>query len=212
MHTFCRRAINFINNNYINQGQFPELEQWDFLEYLNQDKQPWQDNKKQIWCDPGHALEFIGLALKVYYAIKSCSPKHKKEIQSLEKMANTIFLPTLIHVFDYGYQTNSHGIMKAYNLKDRNAINSDMPWWSLPETIRAVSELKSLVKESNDLDRILNTAHQAHQNHFLRKDFHLYAYQTRGINNKAIDIIPAMPDTDPIYHTGLSLIDALKHI
>jgi hypothetical protein len=36
------------------------------------------------------------------------------------------------------------------------------------------------------------------------------AYQTRNAKGKVVKVIPATPDADPGYHTGLSLIDAIK--
>ena len=35
------------------------------------------------------------------------------------------------------------------------------------------------------------------------------AYQTIDRTGKPVDVIPATPDADPGYHTGLSLIDML---
>ena len=35
------------------------------------------------------------------------------------------------------------------------------------------------------------------------------AYQTVALDGNPVDIIPATPDADPGYHTGLSLIDML---
>ena len=35
----------------------------------------------------------------------------------------------------------------------------------------------------------------------------MMAYQTRDALGKVIKVIPATPDADPGYHTGLSIID-----
>jgi hypothetical protein len=38
---------------------------------------------------------------------------------------------------------------------------------------------------------------------------HLMAYQTLDRDGHPIDVTPGMPDADPGYHTGMSLIDAI---
>ena len=36
------------------------------------------------------------------------------------------------------------------------------------------------------------------------------AYQTRNASGEPTDVIPATPDADPGYHTGLAIIDFLR--
>ena len=43
----------------------------------------------------------------------------------------------------------------------------------------------------------------------MNRKAHLMAYQTVDANGQPADVIPATPDADPGYHTGLSIIDYL---
>jgi hypothetical protein len=47
-------------------------------------------------------------------------------------------------------------------------------------------------------------------NSFINPEVHLMAWQTRNLAGKPIELIPATPDADPGYHTGLSIIDFIR--
>jgi len=47
---------------------------------------------------------------------------------------------------------------------------------------------------------------------FVNPDVHLMARQTLSRNGIPVETIPATPDADPGYHTGLSIIDFLNCI
>ena len=62
--------------------------------------------------------------------------------------------------------------------------------------------------QSRPLLDIASKSYEAYQ-HYVRPDLNHLPIQTRGADGRPIDVIPAMPDADPLYHTGLSLIDVL---
>jgi hypothetical protein len=83
------------------------------------------------------------------------------------------------------------------------------PWWSLPETIRAAAKGFARTKNA-ELLAIWHAAHEAFFTHYWRASPPL-AYQTRNLDGP-VDYVPATPDLDPAYHTGLSFLGAIEAI
>ncbi|MBQ7393629.1 MAG: AGE family epimerase/isomerase [Lentisphaeria bacterium] len=195
--------IRFIMENHVNQGQFPELQKWDFVESLDAEKKCWKDGD-MVFSDPGHALEFAGLAGKCLLVLQK-QGKKAGLIADAAKVLPEIF----VHVFDYGYNPYAGGICKGYDLTSRKAVNSDMPWWSLPETTRAGAQLLRLYPgiQTAAIAGRTGEAMQAFMQGFLQKNG--FGCQTRDAEGKIIQVIPAVSDADPGYHTNLSLMDVL---
>ena len=195
--------IDYIFKYHVNLGQYDYLEKFDFIEAIDQNFQPWRDGSA-IMCDPGHALEFIGLATKCLLVM--CTQK----IHSALIERSGAILPELFrHIFRLGFNPISGGIVKSFELYSRRPINSDMPWWNLPEAIRAGRALMALYPDRSDgIESLIEMAFQAFTNGYLQPNG--FACQTRDVSGKIIDTIPAVPDADPGYHTNLSLIDALS--
>ena len=193
--------IQYIIQYHINQGDYPELQKYDFIESLDSNKKPWRDGSV-IFSDPGHALEFTGLAGKCLLILL----RQGKKAELVEQAVN--LLPQVFcHVFDYGFNRKAGGISKGFDLVSRMPTNSDMPWWSLPETVRAGLEMATLCPElcSQILLRA-GAAFQAFTQGFLQDNG--FGCQTRSAKGNIINVIPAVSDADPGYHTNLSLMDA----
>lgn len=196
--------IRFIFRYHINLNPGEELKQFDFIESLDANRRPWRDNG-DILCDPGHALEFVGLASKCLLEMR-----RQNRHTALLAEAATVLPGVFRHIFDLGFLP-AGGIVKSYNLTQRQAQNSDMPWWSLPETMRAGAELLSLWPELCDgIEQRVAKAQAAFLDGFIAAGTHGFACQTRDKNGVAVNVIPAVPDADPGYHTNLSLLDYLK--
>ncbi len=158
-----------------------------------------------LFCDPGHALEFVGLAGKCLLNLQKLGKKDE-----LVKDARKILPHVFLHVFDYGFNPKAGGICKGFDLIERKPVNSDMPWWSLPETVRAGIETAALFP-GNNADEVLLRAGQAFQafvQGFLQPNG--FGCQTRNSAGEIIDVIPAVSDADTGYHTNLSLMDVIK--
>lgn len=195
--------IRYIFEHHINRGQYEACRRWDFIESVDSDGKPWYDGNV-LFCDPGHALEFVGLAAKCLLILRKLGKKN-----DLLEDARDILPNVFIHVFDYGFNSNAGGICKGFDLTERKVINGDMPWWSLPETVRAGIETAKLFP-SDRADEILfriGQAFQAFVQGFLQPNG--FGCQTRSEAGEIIDVIPAVPDADPGYHTNLSLLDVL---
>ena len=199
----AEKFIRYIFQHHINSGQYRSCQLWDFIESVDSNLKPWYDGKV-LFCDPGHALEFVGLAGKCLLNLQRLGKKDE-----LVNDARKILPRVFIRVFDYGFNPKAGGICKGFDLIDRKPTNSDMPWWSLPETVRAGIETAKLFP-SNNTDEILfrtGQAFQAFVQGFLQPNG--FGCQTRSEAGEIIDVIPAVSDADPGYHTNLSLMDVL---
>jgi hypothetical protein len=119
----------------------------------------------------------------------------------------------LIHHFQLGFNARAGGICKAFDLVSRKKLNTDMPWWNLPETMRAGRELLTLGvarKYHRHIHKIIALCSNSFLKRYVNPRVHCMAYQTRNARGRVVDVIPATPDADPGYHTGLSIIDFLE--
>lgn len=148
--------------------------------------------------DPGHATEFAGLSLKLLRVgeVTRADLRHR-----LVRVLKTNFA--------LGFATSGIGIVKAVDLATRTPMNTDMPWWSLPETMRAAMEALHASPEDRQLPDIARRCSNAFMRYYVRPDRWLCANQTLDATGAPAARIPATPDIDPGYHTGLSLIDCL---
>ena len=110
------------------------------------------------------------------------------------------------------------GICKAFDLVSGVPSNTDSPWWSLPETMRAAVGVHGAASSDavrTMADAILAACHGAFVSNFVRYDLPDgggggMAFQTiDGVTAAPLDVIPATADADPGYHTGLSIIHVI---
>jgi mannose/cellobiose epimerase-like protein (N-acyl-D-glucosamine 2-epimerase family) len=195
---------------YVNlDGRIADLQEGDLWENVDDDGQPYLEADGSIFSDPGHSLEFVGLAAK-FIAIAEGACESSAQTQRL--VAAKRRLPRVLgRNFDNGYFPGPRGISKGFDLISRTHVNTDMPWWNLPETIRAAAYCLSQTDVEEEKAMCLRVFRDAHNAmlHYLRPDLNLMAYQTRDAAGQPVDLIPATADADPGYHTGLSLIDTI---
>ena len=192
-----RRALDLLHLIFSRHTD-PDM---DFWEAVDTSFRPWVE-KGRLLCDPGHALEFVGLSSKNLLLFRS--PAGRREAARCAKF----YADFLRHQFAVGYAPGPGGIIKSFDLKSRRPINTDMPWWSLPETVRASVLAAKLTGDASLLD-IGRTCAEAFFRGYVNPKCHQMAVQTRDAQGKVVSVIPATPDADPGYHTNLSLIDAL---
>ena len=180
---------------------------YDVWEFVDQAGHPYFEGDR-LRTDPGHVLEFVGLALKFLRVAEA------KGFTSEETDRFCMVLPLIFkQAFETGFSPAGKGIVKGVDLVSREIMHPAMPWWSLPETMRAALEVVRLLKKSeraiwlNMAGQCFNALVQC----YVRRDCDLMAVQTIGPDGHPIDSIPATPDVDPAYHTGLSLLDVLGY-
>src|SRR5690606_2521826 len=103
------------------------------------------------------------------------------------------------------------GIVKAFDLASRTPINRDMPWWSLPETMRAAAlvALSATPAVRAEAEAIFARCWNAFGSYYVRPQIGFCAVQCLDRDGEIAPAIPATPDADPGYHTGLSLLGCL---
>lgn len=209
---FGMDLIRHVLLNHINlDSRWSQLKEFDFVEFIDKNNNPYAENNK-IVSDPGHSLEFVGLTLEFTKNIKQLtiiSEKQRKEIDEIESLMPSI----LVHNFSNGFCENSGGICKTFDLISRKSINSDMPWWSLPETIRAALRCLDIAQTPTVKQQclaILSKCHNSFVLYYVQPERHLLVVQTRNKHGESVDVIPATPDYDPGYHTGICLIKSLE--
>ena len=208
------KLIRYELENHVNVfGRIPRLQAFDFWENIDDEGKPYLDDGK-IVSDPGHALECVGLMLKFTSAVTAndlATSAQAREIAEVERTMPRI----LERNFRNGFRPGPGGVVKAYDLKARETINSDMPWWPLPETMRSAALCLKACDGDGDREMclgVLRDCHNAFVGGFVRPDLHLMSYQTRDEAGLPVPVIPASADADPGYHTGLSIVDMLDVI
>ena len=101
--------------------------------------------------------------------------------------------------------------MKALDPAKGVPVNTDAPWWSLPESIRAGALLANLCPDAADeLAGRVKLLTDAFFSNYIANGHYGFACQMCDVNGVPADVIPAVPDADPLYHTNLPLTDALE--
>lgn len=203
-------AMRHVIERHLNLGgQRPELRPYDFWEFTDREGKPYVQDGRLI-SDPGHTLEFVGLGLKL------TRTGHKLGLSDSALDEVEAVMPELLEQsFANGFASDVGGICKSVDLLTREPIDATMPWWSLPESMRAAIECWAGVEESEAKKRALRifaACHNAFLAHYVLPERHLFAIQARSGTGEVVDVIPATADADPGYHTGLSLIDVLDVI
>ena len=142
-------------------------------------------------CNVGHGIEFVGFALDHLPADADPSL-----VATLERV--------LIASFRRGFV--DPGVALAVSAATGEVLNPLCPWWSLPETIRTAALCYARTANPETL-AVWKDAHEAFFTRYWRGTPPL-AYQTMT-RDGPIDYVPATPDLDPGYHTGLSLLAAI---
>lgn len=145
-------------------------------------------------CNVGHGIEFIGFALD--HLPSDADPAL---VDKLERI--------LIASFRAGFV--GPGIALSVSAATGTVLNPLCPWWSLPETIRSAALCYARTGNAETL-AVWKQAHEAFFGTYWRGDPPL-AYQTMT-SGGPIDYVPATPDLDPGYHTGLSLLAAIETV
>jgi mannose/cellobiose epimerase-like protein (N-acyl-D-glucosamine 2-epimerase family) len=214
------RLIQYVLNHHVNlpegsSTRFPDLAPYDFLEYLDTEGKPYTTHleaEECILCDPGHALEFVGLSTTFLTLRARSSLAHTSSPLSIRKGSpihpsrlGTILYRVFQRNFQNGFREDRGGIVKLFDLKTRRAVNPDMPWWSLPETIRAAWGCRPWGKESVCM-RVLSSCWNALVQNYIGNNPGDFCIQNRNQEGTVTPTIPAVPDVDPLYHTGLPLL------
>ena len=143
-------------------------------------------------CNVGHGIELVGFALDYLPANADAA---------LVRQLETVLLAS------FGAGFHGPGIRLVVSAATGVPQSPYCPWWSLPETIRAAA----LCYERTGNQQVLEIWRKAHAAFFAGywRGEPALAYQTMT-DDGPVDFVPATPDLDPGYHTGLSLLAAIQ--
>ncbi len=206
-----RKLIERIIGSHINLLQkWGFGQEYDCIENVDADGSPSVvDNTAE--SDPGHSIEFAGLAMK--FICNARKQELSNECIRILDEYEDILINILKKNFANGYIKYIGGICKGFDLVTRAIIDGDMPWWSLPETMRASLYALSISHDYQMRDELWDIFYKCHNgfvNNYLRPELAYMSVQTLGTDGMVKDAIPATPDADPGYHTGICLIDCLR--
>ena len=202
--------IRYVLDHHVNTAPGKRGELYDMWENTDLDHKQLMEGGV-LKSDPGHACEFVGLALKFLSVVQDRLAPREGEVELVAGYQRLLPL-VLKQNFANGFSPRGFGMVKAFDLLGRKPINDQMPWWPLPETIRAAAGAMRVAppEQRGEYAGIAAACSNAFLAHYVRPELGLMAYQTLGPDGKPVDVIPATPDADPGYHTGLSIIDALE--
>jgi len=203
---YCQYAIKIIDHilcNYVCLEDTHEfLNKYDMWELSDVNGNPIIEDGV-LKSDPGHALEFVGLALKALWIAGKNDLIKEIPQRYIDVLSNMLKVN-----FKNGFSECGYGIVKSFDLCNHQVINSDMPWWSLPETMRSCA-FAYKIANNEDFMNILIECNIAFILYYHKPDVYGMAVQTVNKFGKPVRVIPATPDADPAYHTGLSMIDVI---
>jgi len=188
------------------------LRRFDFVEWTDTAGRPWSEQGRIIQ-DPGHALEFTGLAAR--FLLRAVArPEVTTELGDLTALCRELLPDIFLNAFANGYQPGVGGICKTFDLVARKPVNDDMPWWPLPEAMRAAVLLLRLFPDHPRRGEIVEAAADCARALFgqFRSPVPGLFIQTRNDRGEPSPAVPATPDADPGYHTGLCLIDFITNL
>jgi hypothetical protein len=152
--------------------------------------------------NPGHAIEFAGLALQFL--------RHTGA--SLEEgLAQR--LVDLVLRYEKICRAPHGGIVRSMEAATGSALEAHCPWWSSFEAARTFAEIygrsKSPEERRTCVDRIRSYL-DCIQKAYIAPSSIGVPVQTLSSEGSVLPIIPATPDIDPGYHTGIPLIDVYE--
>lgn len=143
-------------------------------------------------CNVGHGIEFAGFAL-----------------EALRGSISDALAARMCGIVAAAFQAGhiGPGLCLTVGMRTLEPVDTWCPWWSLPEAVRAAA-LGYERTGCAEMQRVWSKAHDAFFASFWRTDPPV-AYQAVTAQGP-IDHVPATPDLDPGYHTGLSLLAAIE--
>ncbi len=141
-------------------------------------------------CNVGHGIEFVGFAL-----------------EALGDGAERDLVSILGRILQASFRAGfiGPGLALTVSLDSGAVLDARCPWWSLPEAIRAAALFHARTGDPASL-ALWQQADAAFFGRYWRTAPPV-AYQMM-LDDRPIDVVPATPDLDPGYHTGLSLLAA----
>ncbi|PKL07025.1 MAG: hypothetical protein CVV53_01350, partial [Spirochaetae bacterium HGW-Spirochaetae-9] len=149
--------------------------------------------------NPGHIIEFVGLALRF------------QRIAAGVAGSQLHLLHVLAHSAWRLGRAPCGGIVRGMDGHTGAILDANCPWWSSFEAVRTFAELYRDTKDADErrfcIERI-EASIECIEKVYLAHSATGIPVQTVSPEGKVVHFIPATPDIDPGYHTGIPLMEA----
>ncbi len=194
-------AIGSALSRHIHKDSLPELL---MIDAFDGDGLPIRD-RGHLTTNPGHAIEFVGLALQ-FFRYAAGGTGRDETIETLCSLA--------IRYNEMGRAPHG-GIVRSVDAQTGEILSGNCPWWSSFEAARTFAELymvtRDEVKKRYCVDQIKSYLDCIER--VYRKPSAIgIPVQTVSFSGEVVPIIPATPDIDAGYHTGMPLLDVYEII
>ena len=207
--TIGKALIDYVFDNHLNLrddgcSKWDTISRYTVVDWI-MNTEPARCSNNEVQLNPGHSIEFIGLTAQLLLE----AYKHPNEIKDFVPWMDSVsklLIPIIKANFEHGYRKPC-GMAMLIDAETNEVINDNMAWWGIPETMRALVLSSKL---SDNVDSWIMDTFDMCLEGFIKWYYNQsksgIAVQT--INSKGIPqaVIPATPDLDPGYHTGLSFI------
>ncbi len=166
----------------------------------------------RLRVNPGHAIEFVGLALqfmrraaRMGFDLSGGSPGRAAEIAEIKANLKAVALGC-----DRAGRAPHGGIVRSIDAETLEVLNGTCPWWSSFEAARTFGELYAGACDDAFRERCLEgigSYLSCIAEVYLAPSSIGIPVQTVSFEGKVVPIIPATPDIDAGYHTGIPLLD-----
>jgi len=207
------RAIRAILEGYVNENPVTGTL---LIDALDADGQPMREDGR-LKANPGHALEFVGLALQFFRLCREAAAtgtadeawEGQSEGEGLRVGMIEVLLRLASGCARVGRAPHG-GIVKSVDAETGSVLDGNCPWWSSFEAVRTYAELYLAVDGEEEkrlcIDKMWSFLRCA-EDLYLEPSTTGIPVQTVSISGRAVPVIPATPDIDPGYHTGMPLLD-----
>lgn len=203
------RGIKTIESVFLRHSRRDDTYGLMLVDGIQANGQPYREEGR-LATDPGHALEFVGLSLQ-FFRHSAPYTINADHVAAIDRMTRD--LRSLAYLYNRLGRAPHGGIVKSINAENAAVINGDCPWWSSYEAVRTWTELHEIgrddVERSECVSQIKSYVDCIRQLYVSPSSIGV-PVQTVDYDGQVVPVIPATPDIDPGYHTGMPLINALE--
>ena len=216
-------AIRTVMDNYLRE--FPGTGKV-LVDALSPGGEPFRV-KGEITANPGHAIEFAGLAFRFLRHANAKKQRLSAALPSRNPHARPILVPDSLDdltgcIDDLrrlairsfrDHRTGFGGIARSVSAESGRILDGNCPWWSTFEAARTFAELYgSSVLEDEKLYCLkqIQSCLDCIQDAYIAPSTIGIPVQTLSSEGLVEPVIPATPDIDPGYHTGIPLLDVYE--
>ncbi len=160
--------------------------------------------------NPGHTLEIIGMGLQFLRKVpeNACS---SNQVDLINQWKRTFKDLADVHL---GIGLSEIGtVYLSVRAHDGIPVKTASPWWSSFEAVRTACELLYISETDSEREKrfsLVTNFMQTIQKIYLERSETGVPIQTVDEKGEILNLIPATPDIDPGYHTGIPLFDAYE--